>query len=151
MKKYKKPEFQMEVVTDINEPVYMRCSGIDLFDFPVDGHTVQALTDGSTQYVIQIENGKYTGQTYGGNAVTYMYVNFNTPVTVAHWYDSYTTYQVINNGYTVVGIRNWGPTELSHNTGVGLAGLYVVPDDTSQQVSVQGVAMTLSFDGQTCP
>jgi hypothetical protein len=143
MKTYKKPVMSAEVVEDINEPVYMICSGSSHFDFPGDGWTHQFPEDGRWNFADQM-NGLYKGPGIHRPLTTYAYVTFSQPVNVVQWSDSFTTYYDPSGSYTIVGERYW-PNGLNHNEGIGLGALYVVPEDGNYTGGIEVVDVSMAF------
>ena len=152
-KKFVRPQIQVEVIEDINEPVYMACSGMSNFNFPASGWTHQKPETGRWNYAEQI-NGHYEGPSISGPVTTYAYVTFDKPVNVDEWRDSFTTLQNPNGdpagSFTIVGSRYW-PDGLNYNTGIGLGALYVVPEDSSvTELTLVKVTMALSYNPNGC-
>ena len=149
MKKYSTPALTTEIIEDINEPIYMECSGATLFDFPGDGWTHQRPEQGRWNFAEQT-NGEYHGPEIKHNVTTYAYVHFNVPVNVVEWHDSFTTYDDPSGKNYIVGSRTW--SGLNPNEGIGLGALYVVPEDSTYtgDIWITGITMTLSFNPNGC-
>ena len=152
-KRFVRPQIQVEVIEDINEPVYMACSGMSNFSFPAGGWTHQKPETGRWNFAEQT-NGQYQGPAISGPVTTYAYVTFDKPVNVVQWFDSFTTLQNPNGdpagSFTIVGSRYW-PNGLNHNEGIGLGALYVVPEDPSvTELTLEKVTMALSYNPNGC-
>ena len=80
-KKFVRPQIQVEVIEDINEPVYMACSGKQWFDLSASGYQHQSYETGRSYAVYQI-NGKKIGGPRMTNQEVYLYFRFNTPVNI---------------------------------------------------------------------
>lgn len=140
-KRFVRPQIQVEVIEDINEPVYMACSGIAL-EFPANGWTHQTPEDGRWNFAEQT-NATYKGPAISHPVTTYAYVTFNKPVNVDQWKDSFTTYSDPEGSYTIVGKRDWG--QLNPNEGIGLGALYVVPEDSNYNGDLYITKITMSL------
>ena len=149
MKKYSKPVITTESISDINEPIYMDCSGKTLFSFPGDGWTHQNPEQGRWNFAEQT-NGIYKGPFIDREVTTYAYVHFNVPVNVAQWNDSFTTYADPTGENYIVGSRTWA--KLNYDDGIGLGALYVVPEDATYtgDIYITGITMTLSYNPSGC-
>lgn len=157
MKKYKKPEVKAEILTDINEPVYMDCSGRSMFDFSDgSGWTHQIPEQGRWNSVEQI-NGEYKGPSKTGKPIEiFAYVTFNTPVNVDTEHGSWewwNTWGPVEGGdpsgsYTIVGRRVFN-NGINHGENIGLGALYVVAEDGVTNPALTGVVVTWGFNGTT--
>ncbi len=148
-KKFVRPQIQVEVIEDINEPVYMACSGMNNFYFPGDGWTHQTPEQGRWNFAEQT-NGHYQGPSISGPVTTYAYVTFDHPVNVDQWRDSFTTYSDPAGSFTIVGKRDW-PDGLNHDEGIGLGALYVKPEDPSvTDLNIVKITMALSYNPNGC-
>ena len=148
-KKFVRPQIQVEVIEDINEPVYMACSGMSNFSFPGDGWTHQKPEEGRWNFANQT-NGRYNGPAISRPVTTYAYVTFDHPVNVDQWFDSFTTYSDPGGSFTVVGSRYW-PNGLNHNEGIGLGALYVKPEDSNvADLKIEKITMALDFNPNGC-
>ncbi len=160
MKKYSKPIISMDDISEINEPVYMSCSGSNYFKFDdASGWTHQIQETGRWDFAEQV-NGKYKGPSRTGKPVTvYAYVTFDRPVNIDptlgwEWNRSWGAVPGGDptDSYTIVGKRVF-ENGVNYDEGIGLGALYVVTEDPSYvgPLSITNVTMSWgNFDGTMC-
>lgn len=95
MKAFKKPEFKINKMDELSEPVFMECSGRELFNVGVDDYQHQHYEDGRMDGVFHVDC-HYTGPFFDENTTVYVTMKFDKPVEVEHW------------GSNIVGIVNSG-------------------------------------------
>ena len=79
MKTFKKPEFKINKIDELSEPVFMACSGVDLFEMNIDGYQHQGYEQGRDDARFQLNaeySGQYTTRPY------YMFLTFSEKVDV---------------------------------------------------------------------
>lgn len=81
-KRFVRPQIQVEVIEDINEPVYMACSGSNWFKLDVTGYQHQTYEDGRADARFQISGHKVGGPALH-NQDLYLYLTFDQAVNIA--------------------------------------------------------------------
>lgn len=101
-KKFVRPQIQVEVIEDINEPVYMACSGSNLFSVSVSDYTHQEYETGRYDDRCQV-NAEYHGAPYVGDL--YMTATFEKPVNIKTLGWGFQPYLDERGSYTVVAVK----------------------------------------------
>ena len=100
MKQFKRPEFKINKINDYSEPVFMACSGRELFNVRVPVAEHQGYEEGRLDARYQV-NCNYTGSSFASTDV-YVVMKFDTPVKVKTWGAEITG--IVNEGQVVYGV-----------------------------------------------
>ena len=154
MKQFRKPEFVIEKIDDLSEPVFMLCSGKEFFEKTNwDGYQHQHYEQGRNDARFQVD-GKYLGTDIIDRNVFVTYV-FAHPVDFISCASDYHTY-VTGSGTNVI-VMEGVNVHLNPNQSIGFGDMYVARSGTAPDGSAWGpgteVILTdviISFDYHGC-
>lgn len=144
-KRFVRPQIQVEVIEDINEPVYMACSG---FAATVSGYQHQGYETGKPDDRYQV-NAQYYGAPYTGPL--YMIATFECPVDfageVVGW--EFVKYIDDQNSYTIVAKTRQDITLNGNGDKIGFGDFTVTLEDGLPEGSAAGSTPTILFTFST--
>lgn len=154
MKTFKKPEFKINRIDELSEPVFMACSGRELFEKTNwDGYQHQYYEEGRMDARFQVD-GRYLGTNIVDRNVFVTYV-FAEPVDFESCASDYHTY-VTGSGTRFIVMEGIN-VHLNPNQSIGFGDMYVTrsgvsPDGTPWGIGTQVtlIDVIISFDYHGC-
>lgn len=153
MKKYSRPELKEDLIIDINESVYMICSGKDHFYNLSVGGDYQHQVPETGRYDCRYHaSGDFTAESgYRYEGPVYCYLRFPiTDVIVEHVNDWSTVDSWESGGYTYwVGVQNY---TLQNGNEIGIGDLIAsMSHDATQNVPIPDIAFSFGYrEGTAC-
>lgn len=146
MQSFTKPEFTINKVDELSEPVFLACSGMDQFSLNIDGTQHQSYTPDRQDARFQINAKKTSGAPTGGRYY-YAYLQFDHPVTLTNigWHWNFYAYDKSQN---IVVVRTNAP--LNSTDTIGFGDCYVTFDDGATSGTLVDGWITFEDSGYNC-
>ena len=151
MSKYVKPELRAEIIKDVNEPVYMACSGIELFTASVEReYEHQVPEEGRIDCRFQVNADVASEPVFVHEGPLYFYYLFDQPVVV----DRTSDFQIISSTSTAGGgtlvIASMTYT-VNQSQSIGFGDLFVrVTPDANNNVHDPEVRIAFGYNPNGC-